>query len=115
MSDTSSISLNLCTCPDLTTAQSLARQLVERGLAACVNILPGVSSVYAWQGQVEQAEEVLLLIKTASERVETMQQALAQLHPYEVPEIISLPVSAGHHPYIQWVRECTLSSATSCE
>lgn len=104
------ITLNLCTCPDLTTAQSLATQLVQGRLAACVNILPSVSSVYLWQGNVEQGSEVLLLIKTASERVEALQRALVELHPYEVPEIISLPITAGNHPYIEWVRQCTTSS-----
>ncbi len=104
------ITLNLCTCPDRATAERLAQQLVERRLAACVNILPGITSVYLWQGAVAQEAELLLLIKTASERVEAMQQALAELHPYEVPEIISLPIASGHTPYIEWVRQCTTST-----
>ncbi|MEO5343415.1 MAG: divalent-cation tolerance protein CutA [Gammaproteobacteria bacterium SHHR-1] len=101
------ITLNLCTCPDLDCAERLAKALVQQRLAACVNILPGISSVYAWQGQIEQETEVLLLIKTASEQVQAMTQALAELHPYEVPEIISLPVGTGHLPYIEWVKQCT--------
>jgi periplasmic divalent cation tolerance protein len=101
------ITLNLCTCPDQATAERLAGQLVERRLAACVNILPGITSVFSWQGRIEREQEVLLLIKTAAERVEAMQQVLAELHPYEVPEIINLPVATGHQPYLEWVRQCT--------
>jgi periplasmic divalent cation tolerance protein len=104
----STITLNLCTCPDQAVAERIAASLLEGKLAACVNILPGIVSMYRWQGEIARDAEVLLLIKTSAERRDAMQQALRDMHPYEVPEIISLPVTAGHQPYIDWVRQCTI-------
>ena len=89
--------------PDAATAQGLARLLVETKLAACVNILPGVQSVYRWQGQIEQAEEVTLLIKTTREKYGQLQQTLVDAHPYDVPEVIALPLAEGYAPYLHWV------------
>jgi periplasmic divalent cation tolerance protein len=86
-------------------AQRVATGLVEQGLAACVNIVPGISSVYRWKGAVERASEVLLLIKTRSERFEAVRQALVALHPYELPEIVALPLEAGHAPYLAWLDD----------
>lgn len=86
-------------------AERLARSLVEQGLAACVNILPGVSSIYRWKGALEQASEVLLLIKTRAERFEAVREALVALHPYEVPEVLGVPIVAGHAPYLAWLDE----------
>lgn len=100
------IELILCTCPDRETAEKIARHLVESRLSACVNILPGVTSVYSWKGQLETAEEHLLLIKSNSDRYAYVEQAIRDLHPYELPEIISLPVERGFSDYLSWIDSC---------
>lgn len=95
----------LCnTTPD--DAPRLARALVEQGLAACVNIIPAVTSVYRWKGEVTHDTEATLLIKVAAERVEAVRDAIIELHPYEVPEVVVLSVDAdrSHRPYVEWVR-----------
>ncbi len=102
--------LVLCTCPDHRTALDLARHLVQEGLAACVNITAPVTSVYRWQGEVEQAEEYLLLIKTFAARYRELEEALQSRHPYELPEIIAVPIQHGLTGYLQWVEQCTTTS-----
>jgi periplasmic divalent cation tolerance protein len=84
-------------------APGLATLLVEKRLAACVNIIPGIESVYRWKGRVESAREHLLVIKTTASRVESLSRALAAAHPYAVPEVIAVPVTHGHLPYLEWV------------
>jgi periplasmic divalent cation tolerance protein len=98
----------LCSCPPAQ-ADSIARKLVERKLAACVNVTSPVHSIYFWRGKLEEDEERLLVIKTTPARWPELAQALAGLHPYEVPEIIALPVYAGAESYLRWVEEslCT--------
>ncbi len=96
--------LVFCTCPDAATAQALARLLVERRLAACVNLLPPMQSVYRWQGQVEQSEEIQLLAKTTADRLEALTAAILRHHPYELPEILALSPSAGLPAYLDWIR-----------
>jgi periplasmic divalent cation tolerance protein len=86
-------------------AERIARALVERRLAACVNVVPGVVSVYRWRGAVCRDEERLLVIKTRAERLEALREALVELHPYEVPELVALPVEAGHAPYLACLDE----------
>jgi periplasmic divalent cation tolerance protein len=98
------ILLCLCTCPDAASAQQLAETLVGERLAACVNRLPGVFSTYRWQGKVSTEGEELLLIKTTAARFEALKARLLELHPYEVPELIALPVEHGHAAYLDWVR-----------
>jgi periplasmic divalent cation tolerance protein len=93
--------------PDATNAQVLARSLVERHLAACVNILPGVQSVYQWQGAVEEANEVTLFIKTVQARYDDLESAIIAAHPYQVPEIIALPIAAGLPAYLEWIVQET--------
>ncbi len=88
-------------------AEQLARQLVEQRLAACVQVLGPLQSHYRWQGRVEQAQEWLLLVKTTAERLPQLKSALVQWHPYELPQLIALPVQDGHPPYLQWVEENT--------
>lgn len=95
----------LVTCPDRAVAKRLAEALVRRRLAACVNIVPGIQSVFRWKGKVERASEVLLLIKTPAKAFQRLRQAIATLHPYDVPEIIALPVKAGHPAYLAWIAE----------
>ncbi len=93
----------LCTFPDLDQARQIGAALVERQVAACVNLLPGVESIYRWQGKVERAGEVLAVIKTT--RYPDLEAAIKDLHPYEVPEILALPVAAGLPAYLGWLEE----------
>jgi periplasmic divalent cation tolerance protein len=86
-------------------ARQIATQLVERRLAACVNLLPGVHSIYRWQGKIETGDEVAALIKTTPELYGTLEDNLKQLHPYDVPEIIALPVERAHVLYAQFVKD----------
>ena len=95
-----------CTCPDATTASRLARTLVDERLAACVNRLPGVESTYRWNGAVQVDEEVLLVIKTSRARYEALEARVVALHPYEVPEVIAIPIE-GHAPYLAWIAKET--------
>lgn len=97
--------LILTTVPDTATADRLASLLVESRLAACVNILPGVRSVYRWQGTVERADELQLIIKTASDGYRAVEEAIRAHHPYETPEIIALPIAQGLPAYLQWIVE----------
>jgi len=86
-------------------AERIARTLVERRLAACVNVVPGLVSIYRWKGAVERDEERLLIIKTRAERLEGLRAALLELHPYELPELVALPIEGGHPPYLAWLDE----------
>ena len=85
-------------------AERIARSLVEKGLAACVNVVPGVLSFYRWKGALERDQEWLLVIKTRGERFEALRTALVAEHPYELPELIALPIAAGHQPYLDWLQ-----------
>jgi periplasmic divalent cation tolerance protein len=91
------------TVPDNEVAKKIARTLVEERLAACVNILPPITSVYRWEGKIEEGPEILLMIKTVNERLATLFSRIKELHPYKVPEAIALPVDAGLPAYVQWV------------
>ena len=95
----------LVTCPNVTVGRRLGRALVRKRLAACVNLVPRIESCYRWRGKVERSTETLLLIKTAAGRFTALRRAILALHPYECPEIVALPVFAGHAPYLDWVRE----------
>ena len=95
-------------CPDEACANTIALALCEARLAACVNILPRVQSVYRWQGAVESAVEVPLLIKTNAANYPALEAAIRERHPYEVPEIIALPISAGLPAYLNWLADETL-------
>ena len=86
-------------------AERIGRALVERRLAACVNIVPAVTSIYRWKGSVEKEEERLLLIKTRAERFPALREALVALHPYEVPEVLALSIEDGHEPYLEWLDQ----------
>jgi periplasmic divalent cation tolerance protein len=87
-------------------APELARALVERKLAACANILPHVRSIFSWEGKVQDESESLMLLKTTRGAFESLRQAVVELHPYDVPEIIGVPVSSTHEAYAGWVRDC---------
>jgi periplasmic divalent cation tolerance protein len=92
---------------DVSTAQTLAHRLIEQNLAACVNQLPGVQSIYRWQGVIEQASEITLLIKSTQARYEELENAIRNMHPYQLPEIIALPIVAGFPPYLSWIAQET--------
>ena len=93
----------LTNLPDLAAARGLARVIVEQKLAACVNILPGVQSVYRWQGVIEEAAEWTLSIKTAPDRYAELELAIKRQHPYALPEIIAVPIVAGSADYLNWI------------
>jgi periplasmic divalent cation tolerance protein len=97
----------LCTRPDRATGQRIAEALVAEGLAACVNVLPGVHSVYRWHGAVEHADEVLLLAKTTRARMDALQARLLELHPYELPELLAVEAAGGLPAYLDWVANGT--------
>jgi periplasmic divalent cation tolerance protein len=101
--------LVLTNLPDRASAERIADALVTEGAAACVNVLAECASVYRWQGKVEHAGEVPLLIKTSRAAYPQLESALRKLHPYEVPEIIALPVTAGLPEYLNWVVQETAS------
>ncbi|MDX8129320.1 divalent-cation tolerance protein CutA [Methylomonas sp. LW13] len=98
--------LILCTCPDLEVADKLAGTLITQKLAACVNILPGVCSVYEWQGEIETAQEHLLLIKSHQDRYAAIEATLKSLHPYQLPEIIAVAIASGSLDYLKWIDSC---------
>lgn len=86
-------------------AERIARALVERRLAACVSVVPGLVSLYRWKGNVERDDERLLVIKTRRERLAPLREVIAELHPYELPELLALPVEAGSPDYLEWLDE----------
>lgn len=94
----------LVACPDEPTATSIARALVEEGLAACVNVSGEVRSIYRWRGSVEEARERLLVVKARADRLDALAARIVALHPYEVPELLALPVARGLGPYLEWLR-----------
>ncbi|HZR79093.1 MAG TPA: divalent-cation tolerance protein CutA [Chthoniobacterales bacterium] len=101
------ILLALSTFPDRETAQRISNQLVSEKFAACANVLPEVESIYRWQGKIENAAEALVFFKISEERQSAFQEKLRSLHPYEVPEIIFIPLAGGLPEYLHWVgRSC---------
>ena len=97
------VQLVLCTCPDEKVADRIAGTLVEERLAACVNRIGGVRSVYRWKGQVDRADEVLLLAKTTADRFAALRDRIVALHPYELPEVVAVNVGSGLDAYLAWV------------
>ncbi|TWW59018.1 protein CutA homolog isoform X1 [Takifugu rubripes] len=93
------------TCPNDTVAKQLARGIVEKKLAACVNIIPAITSIYEWQGKIEEDNEVLLMIKTRSSKVPALVDYVRSNHPYEVAETISFPIDQGNPPYLKWLGD----------
>jgi periplasmic divalent cation tolerance protein len=100
----------LVTAPSADKAAEIARTLVEEQLAACGNILPGLRSIYRWEGKVQDEPEVLLILKTRANLFETLRARVVALHPYQVPEVLRLDVAAGHLPYLQWIGDSVRSS-----
>ncbi len=94
----------LVTVPNRETGEKLAREVVEDRLAACGNILPGVTSIYRWEGETHQDPECLIIFKTTEASLASMREKVVELHPYDVPEVLALPVADGHLPYLRWVQ-----------
>ena len=103
MGEAAMIRIALTTAGSMDEAQELANALVERRLAACVNLIPNLTSIYRWQGAIEETSEVLLLIKTTAEQVAAVEAAVRELHSYEVPEFVALGVESGSQPYVDWL------------
>ena len=99
----------LSTAPSAEEAVSIGRRLVEEHLAACVNVLPGVRSIFFWEGRVHEADEAMLVIKTLSERYADLERRILALHSYSVPEVLALPVTSGSAAYTAWLRESVAS------
>lgn len=97
----------LTTAPNARTARRLARTLVGERLCACVSIVPGVWSIYQWAGKVQEARELLLVVKTTRAKLPSLKRRLVALHPYEVPELLALQVADGLAPYLEWVASVT--------
>ncbi len=95
-----------CTCPDRSSAEKIARHLVEARLAACVNIVPGIISVYQWQGEIESADEHLLLIKSRQDLYPRLEQAIVTQHPYELPEVVAVTMDHALPAYLEWMDSC---------
>lgn len=95
----------LVTAPSAEEGRTIARSLVAEHLAACVNVVPGVRSVFFWEGQLQEEVEALLVVKTRRERYEALQRRILELHPYSVPEVLALPVETGSPTYLAWVGE----------
>ena len=93
----------LTTAPDAETGALIARALVEERLAACVNVIPGVRSIYRWGGEIQDDPEVLLIVKTRAERCEALAARIQDLHPYDVAEVLVLPALGGSTPYLAWI------------
>jgi periplasmic divalent cation tolerance protein len=94
----------LTAAPSAEVADRIGAALVEERLAACANLVPGVSSVFRWKGEVHRETEILVVLKTTASRLGDLRRRLVELHPYEVPEVIALDVREGHPPYLEWVR-----------
>ena len=110
MTDSNSLLMVYCTCPDHPTAISMAEGIIDGGLAACVNIVPGLTSIYRWQGKRQQGTEELLLIKTTAAAYSVLQQHIVASHPYELPEIIAVSIDTGLPAYLEWANEsCALT------
>jgi periplasmic divalent cation tolerance protein len=112
MTENKEIVVVLATVPSYDVGKAIARELVAKNLAACVNILPALESVYEWEGRVEESSEALLVIKTTKGSLESLTSELVKAHPYDLPEVIALPVIGGHAPYMEWVRSMTESKRT---
>jgi len=97
-----------CSCPDAERARTIARTLVEERLAACVQVVPGIHSVYRWEEAIREDNEALLLVKTTQARVQPLMARIAELHPYQVPEILALDADAAARPYLEWLAAETV-------
>lgn len=109
----SEFSVCLVTAPSLPQAKQLARNLLQERLVACVNLVPGVASMYWWEGHLEEAEEVLMILKTRSSLLQSLGQRVRELHPYSVPEFLSWPLGPGNPEYLDWLAAETAQARIS--
>lgn len=100
-----SSSIAYVTIPDDVAAKTLAHKIINNKLAACVNIIPGITSIYSWDGKVNEDSEVLMMIKTKTSRVEDLVKFVKESHPYSIAEVISVPIEAGNPPYLDWIQK----------
>jgi periplasmic divalent cation tolerance protein len=107
-SSRSQVIIVLVTCPNRRVAEAIGRALVEERLVACANVVPGLTSIYRWQGRICRDAEVLVLLKTRRPRFGALSRRVRELHPYSVPEIIALPVALGAATYLAWIAESTV-------
>jgi len=98
----------LCTCPNQATAEKLAHLIIDAKLAACVNIIPNLTSIYRWQDKIETSSEQLLIIKTKKSVYTTLESSLIKAHPYECPEIVALSITQGFTGYLQWIDKTVI-------
>ncbi|KAH8300856.1 hypothetical protein KR044_000519 [Drosophila immigrans] len=108
-----SSSVAFVTTPDKESAKKLAHGIIERKLAACVNIMPQIESIYMWEGKVNEDNEYLMMIKTRSTRIEELSKFVRENHPYSVAEVIALPIQAGNLPYLNWITQTVPEKAES--
>ncbi len=99
--------ISFATCKDRRQAAAIAKALVKEKLAACVNIVPAVDSIYVWEGKLEKGREVLLIIKSRAALSKKLTARVKQLHSYSVPEVVTIPIASGNPDYLRWVREST--------
>lgn len=103
-SEATAVTAVVTTAPDVGVAEELATRVVEERLAACANVVPGVTSLYWWEGEVQRDAEVMVVLKTVAGRLDALGDRIAELHPYDVPEILAFPVPGGSDDYLEWVR-----------
>jgi len=103
----SNVHILFSTVKSAQTAEMIASRVVEERLAACVNVLPGVSSYFRWKGEIQNEQEFMLILKTSTDRLRKLIERIKNLHPYEVPEIVSLSVEEGYQPFLDWVERET--------
>jgi periplasmic divalent cation tolerance protein len=94
-----------CTTPSKDISMQIATECVNKKIAACCNILPGITSVYQWQGKLEKADEQLLILKSTEDKFKAIENTINEIHPYEVPEIISVKINAGNKAYLNWINQ----------
>lgn len=99
----------LCSCPSVDVAKELAHQLIKQKLAACINIIPQITSIYEWDEEVVEDNEVQLIIKTTAHLFESLNSYIVQSHPYDVPEVIALDIEQANPQYLQWINEVVVS------
>ena len=102
--ETNEIRLAWIPCPNSEVAAAIAEAAIVRNLAACANIVPGVAAIYRWKGEIRHDSEVILLVKTTTDRELELTEVVVAMHPYELPAISYLPVSGGHGPFLDWIR-----------
>ncbi len=95
----------ICTSPSAKISIQIAEECIKKRIAACCNIVPGITSVYEWQGKIEKSDEQLLILKSTEENFKALENTINSLHPYDVPEIISLKISNGNEPYLKWIKQ----------